>query len=202
IAAGDSLIQWLVIPRLGAMLKSLPDVRFATLNLRTYEIIQQVADSRIDFGLVRQNAVIAGMKSASLGALSYVAVVPKELVARKRPPSFSAVLQEFPLALQTTDGQFTNQLREIALAAGGTFRPGLACQSFPQVFAAVKSGRFAAILPEIAAAELPPQSCLKIYGEPLLQLQREITLVWNPRVISVRPQAASIVAKIQTALRF
>jgi len=202
IAAGDSLIQWLVIPRLGAMLTSLPDVRFATLNLRTDEIVQQVADSRVDFGLVRKNAVVAGMKSASLGTLSYVAVVPEELITRKKPPTFSEVLRAFPLALQTTDGQFTNRLREIALAAGGTFRPGLACQSFPQVFAAVKSGRFAAILPEIAARDLPPRSCHKIYGDPLLQLRREITLVWNPRVISVRPHAASIVAKIQAALRF
>src|ERR1017187_2587023 len=28
IAAGDSLIHWLVIPRLGGLLKTLPDIRF------------------------------------------------------------------------------------------------------------------------------------------------------------------------------
>ena len=202
VAAGDSLIHWLVIPRLGGLLKTLPDVRFNTLNLRTNDIVQQISDARVDFGLIRKNAIGAGMKSTALGTLAYVAVVPVALVPRKGILCFSEVFSKFPLAMQTTDGQFTKQLRDIALSLDTTFRPALACQSLPQTLAAVRSRRFAAIVPELAVQELPAGSVHKILGDPLRQLQRDIILVWNPRVIKVRPHAAKVVAALQATLRF
>lgn len=142
------------------------------------------------------------MKSAALGALAYVAVLPIALVSRKTIPAFSQLLHKFPFAMQTTDGQFTNQLRDIALCEDITFRPALCCQSFPQTLAAVRSGRFAAIVPTIALQELPSGSVHKISGEPLRQLQREIILVWNPRITKVRPHAAKVITALQSTLRF
>jgi DNA-binding transcriptional LysR family regulator len=202
IGAGDSLIQWLVIPRLGRILQKQPQARFGIVNLRTQEIVHQVADSRIDFGLVRKNALVTGIKSAPLGTLSYVAVVPEALVAAKRPPTLARFFTDYPLAMQTTEGEFTNRLRQMALAEKATLRPGLACQSFPQVFAAVKSERFAAVLPELAARELPAQSFRVLPADPLRQLQREIILIWNLRVIKVRPGAANLLSHMQSVLRF
>src|ERR1043165_1112740 len=37
IAAGDSVIHWLVIPRIGALMAKTPGIRFATTNVRTNE---------------------------------------------------------------------------------------------------------------------------------------------------------------------
>ena len=65
LAAGDSLLQWLVIPRLGALRAAQPAVRFATVNLRTNEIVQQLTDCRLDFGIIRKNAIAPGLKSVS-----------------------------------------------------------------------------------------------------------------------------------------
>ena len=202
IAAGDSLIQWLVIPRLGDLLNTLPDVRFRTVSLRTNEIIQQVTDERMDFGLVRKNAVAPGLRSMALGTLAFVAVVPTALTSRKSVPNFSELLEKYPLAMQDTDGQFNRKLRELALTQNTLFRPGLGCDSFPQTMAAVRSGRFAAIIPELALQELPVGSVHKITGPPLRSLQRDISLVWNPRAIKVRTHAAKVLSAIQTALRF
>jgi DNA-binding transcriptional LysR family regulator len=202
IAAGDSLIHWLVIPRLGGLLRTLPDVRFTTSSLRTSEIVQQIADARVDFGLIRKNAMGPGMRSAPLGTLAYVAVVPVMLTPRKKTPTFSEVLSKFPFAMQNTDGQFTRQLREIALSVDVAFRPALGCQSFPQTLAAVRSGRFAAIVPELAIQELPHGSVHKVSDSVLRELQRDIILVWNPRVTKVRPHAAKVAAQMQTTLRF
>lgn len=202
IAAGDSLIHWLVIPRLGGLIKALPDVRFTTSSLRTNEIVQQIYDARVDFGLIRKNAIAPGLKSIALGTLAYVAVVPRVLAPRKPIPNFSDVFKKYPLAMQTTDGQFSKQLRNIALSEDDSFRPGLGCESFPQTLAAVRSGRFAAIIPELAVQELPAGSVHKISGDPLRQLQRDIILAWNPRVIKVRPRAAKVVTELTSTLRF
>jgi DNA-binding transcriptional LysR family regulator len=202
IAAGDSLIHWLVIPRIGGLLKTLPNVRFSTSGLRTNAIVQQITDERVDFGLIRKNAVATGLKSLALGTLAYVAVVPTTLAPRKPTPTFSEVFNTFPIAMQTTDGQFAKQLSEIALSANGSFRPGLGCESFPQTLAAVRSGRFAAIIPELAVKELPSGSVHIITGEPLRKLHRDISLVCNPRVIKVRTHAAKVFSALQTTLRF
>ena len=202
IAAGDSLIHWLVIPRLGGLLKTLPDVRFSISSLRTNEIVRQIFDGRVDFGLIRKNAVTPGLKSIPLGTLSYVAVVPTQLASRKPVPKLSEVFKEYPLAMQNTDGQFAKQLRDIAISEDVSFRPGLGCESFPQTLAAVRSGRFAAIIPELAVKELPAGTVHKIIGEPLRHLKREVVLVWSPRVIKVRIHAAKVVAAMQAALRF
>jgi DNA-binding transcriptional LysR family regulator len=142
------------------------------------------------------------MKSATLGTLAYVAVVPVGLVSGRKAPPFSDVLDKFPLAMQSTDGQFTKQLSDIALSINVRFRPALGCQSFPQTLAAVRSGCFAAILPELAVDELPKGTVHTIAAGPLRQLQRDIILVWNPRFVKVRNHAEKVTAKIQTVLRF
>ncbi len=201
IGAGDSLIQWLVIPRLGQLLQKQPKAQFAAANLRTREVVNQVLDSQLDFGLVRKNAVVSGLKSSPLGTMTYVAVVPASLCSSKAAPTFAQFFSEFPMAMQTTEGEFTHRLRDIATSESATLRPSFACQTFPQVFAAVRSGKFAAVLPEIAARELPTSLFRTIRAPALRSLQREITLIWNPRVIRVRLTAADTLAHIQSAFR-
>ena len=188
------------LPRLGTLLKRLPKVRFATESSRTDDIIQDLSNLRVDFGLVRKNAMIPGLQAADLGALSYVIVVPKTLVPKGTGLSLASALQ-LPIAIQTTDGQFGKQLFDIARGFVPAFEPALACQSFPQTLAAVRSGRFAAVLPELAAAELPAASVHKLTGAPLQQLSRDYVLVWNRRMIGVRPLAGSVAELIADTMR-
>ena len=201
IAAGDSLIHWLVMPPLGKLLKKMPEVGFTTLNLTTDEITRRISDGRVDFGLIRKNALVDGMKWAALGVLSYVAVVPVELCSRKRAPTLSEVFSEFPMAMQSTNGQFTRQVRTIAVSKNASFRPALACQSFPQAIAAVRSGQFAAIVPELSIQELPSGFVHKVDDSALRELQREIILAWNPRLMRIRSHASKIGKELQAAFR-
>ena len=200
IGAGDSLIQWLVIPRLGRVMQALPGTRFATANLRTNEIVQQLTDGRIDFGLIRRDAVPLGLKAVPLGTVTYVALVPAGLMPARRKFTLREVLGECPLATQTTDGQFTAGLREIAQSLGLPLTTALACQSFPQILAAVRSGQFAAVVPAFAAAELAPGAAIQLAAEPLRRLNREVMLAWNPRLVRVRSNAAKLAARLQRVL--
>jgi len=200
IGAGDSLIQWLVIPRLARIVEAFPGTRFATTNLRTNEIVQQLTEGRIDFGIIRKSAVAPGLKSVSLGIVQYVAVVPEALMGRKAKMTLRDFLAGLPLATQTTDGQFTSGLRELAKSHGLTLAPALACQSFPQTMAAVKSGRFAAIVPEMAVHDLPAGLANRIHDRALQVLDREAMLAWNPRLVRVRPKASKLATKLQHTL--
>lgn len=200
IGAGDSLIQWLVIPRLGKIIDEFPGTHFATTNLRTNEIVQQLTDCRLDFGIIRKNAMAPGLKSVSLGVVSYVALVPENLARTKKKLSLRQAIAELPLASQTTDGQFTSGLRAIAKTFDVPLTPALACQSFPQTMAALRSGRFWAIVPELAARDLPSGTAQRLADPLLAQLDREAMLAWNPRLVRVRPNAAKIAARLQHSL--
>jgi DNA-binding transcriptional LysR family regulator len=201
IAAGDSLVHWLIIPRLGALISSATPTRFALSNLRTNEIVQHLGDGRVDFGVIRKDAVSSGLKSAPLGVLSYVAVIPHALVRKGSKPVLRDVLGSLPLASQTADGQFSQRLREIAQSLGVELRPALACQSFPQMLVAVKSGAFAAILPALALDDLAPGSFLVLPAGPLQKLHRAMVLTWNPRLVDVRPRAAQLIDQLRRALQ-
>ena len=201
IAAGDSVIHWLVIPRLGKLRAESPSIRVATLNLRTNDIVRQLGDGRLDFGIIRQNALVAGLKSAFLGPLTYCVVVPVELVGSAPKSSLRDVLTSFPLAAQTSDGQFTQRLHAIARDMKADLRPALACQSFPQILSAVRSGAFAAVVPQLALNDLPLRSFVEITAAPLRRLQRELVLAWNPRLLRVRPEAGQLAERLQKLLR-
>ena len=199
VGAGDSLIQWLVIPRLGRIMDEFPGAHFATTNLRTNEIVQQLTDCRIDFGIIRKSAIPPGLKSVSLGKVSYVALVPDAL-ARQKKLTLRAALAELPLATQTTDGQFSSGLREIAKSLDVRLVPALSCQSFPQTVAALKSGRFWSVVPEIAAHELPAAGVQRISDPVLRQLDREAMLAWNPRLLRIRTTATKIASRLHHVL--
>jgi DNA-binding transcriptional LysR family regulator len=200
IGAGDSLIQWLVIPRLGKIMDEFPNTHFATANLRTNEIVQQLTDCRLDFGIIRKNAMAPGLKSMSLGQVAYVAVVP-EVLEKKKRMDLRRAFTELPLATQTADGQFTTGLRELAKALGVTLSPALSCQSFPQTMAAVRTGKFWSIVPELAVRESPPGSVHRVADELLATLSREAMLAWNPRLVRIRLSATKIVAALHSVLK-
>lgn len=201
ICAGDSIIHWLIIPRLGTLLASTPGTRFATVNLRTNDIVQRLADGRVDFGVIRRDAVVTGLKFASLGAWHYTLAIPSALAPKKPKPTVASVLSSLPIAAQTTDGQFAERLRALLHALGVESRHALACQSFPQTLAAVRSGAFAAVIPELATADLPAKGFVHIGGAPLNGLSRELVLAWNPRLVRVRPAAAKLIEKLERLLR-
>jgi DNA-binding transcriptional LysR family regulator len=202
IAAGDSLIHWLVIPRLGEIMRKQASVRFATSNLRTNEIVQQLKDGRVDFGVIRKDAMVAPLKSAPLGSLSFVAVVPKALLPARGNLSLGDVLGKIPFAAHTSDGQFTQKLRDVAKTLQTDLRPALICQSFPQAAAAVRSGGFGSILPALAVKELAPDSYREVPAETLKNLDRDIVLVWNSRLPKIRPRAKKLIEYLQNELRF
>jgi DNA-binding transcriptional LysR family regulator len=197
IAAGDSLLQWLVIPRLGALVRGKPPVRFVTDSLRTHENIRQLVGGKIDLGIVRRNAVGSGLKAASLGMVSYCLVIPASLLSSRKQPSLQEILSDIPIAVQTTDGEFARRMREIAVSLEVTLRPALACQSFPQAASAVKSGLFASVLPKLALRDFPAKGFVFVDDRVLDRLQREIVLAWNPRITRVRPGATRLLEQMQ-----
>ncbi|PWU09024.1 MAG: hypothetical protein C5B50_28145 [Verrucomicrobia bacterium] len=77
VGAGESLIRWLLMPRLGEIRRRLPNVRFKLLNLTSADIVARLADGMMDFGVVRKDVVRRPLRSVALGNVEYSVFVPK-----------------------------------------------------------------------------------------------------------------------------
>lgn len=185
IVAGNSILEWIVIPRLARLRETLPDIRFRFSDMRSAEIIEALRDHRADFGIVRANAVVHPLKSTLLGKVGYRVFAPQGAKSLK--------VISMPWALPS-GMDFREEIHQAALAAKIRLEPLFNCQSFGQCAALVRQGAAVAILPDFAApfmAGLPSSR-----PDWLADCDREIALVWRDRLQEFRPMASQVTAAL------
>ena len=188
IGAGDSLLTWLLIPRLEAFQRAFPGVRVKILNLRSGEIIRRLDETRLDFGLARAGLVRPPLRHHLLGRVDYRLYVPRKFQRQAAHLSPLEMLVRFPIATLGSDTEFFESIVRSVERSGSMMNLRLVTESFPQAARAVLSGGYAAILPAHAAADLESTGVRDVELPFLREEARKIALVWNPRVLRTRPQ--------------
>ncbi len=202
IAAGDSLLQWLLVPAIGRIRRPSNPIRFKLSNLKTNDIVEQLTERRIDFGLMRADAVENPIEHLALCEQSYAIFVPQRLVPTRGLLTVKDALLNCPHAAVGGDGQLLKQLGELAVTFGGVFIPELVCDSIAQCVAAVETGVFAAVLPVQAWDSASETDCVVVEEDALDILKRQIVLAWHPRTLEVLgPTALKTKQSLVEALR-
>jgi DNA-binding transcriptional LysR family regulator len=187
IGAGESVIQWLLMPRLDKMRTHLPDVRLKFLNLATTDAVKRLADGVIDFALVRKDAIARPLQARSLGFMGYSLFVPTDLHAAVGRKDGLKLLDGLPLATLEGEGSFRSGLAQMAKKEGVKINIQIECSSFPLAARAVAIGKVAAILPAIAVSDLPSPVATQVTFSFLKNFDREMCLASNARLIRIRP---------------
>lgn len=194
VAAGDSLLQWVLLPRLATVQERLPGVSLRLLNLPTVAIASGLADGTLDFGLLRADAVAENVRQTALGGLEFALFVPARLLPAGSERTLSAKeVRQVPMATLEGEGAFRRELDRLARRAKAAFNVRLEVASFPLAARAVRSGAFAAVLPGVAREEfrgLEVQETSPVWLKPL---SRPMALAWNPRLARVRPGLAKAI---------
>ena len=194
IAAGGSLLEWLVAPAMRSLAVSVPTSSFTLIDWRSGEIIRGLLDHRIDAGIVRKSAVVQPLKSVSLGKLSYSFFVPKKLSR-----GFKSFPTDVPLAT-SMGGEFSESLQAVAAKAKQTLQITYRCTGFTLAAQLVRCGASGAILPTIAENSMGETADL--HSVPwLANLSRELCLVWNPTLLEVRPTFSNALQTLKTELK-
>jgi DNA-binding transcriptional LysR family regulator len=198
--AGESLLQWAVAPVLASIRQSFPRVVFACTNRRTSDIINALLDFSLDYGLIRENAVPAGLGTKPVGSLDYRLFVPKIMLPAKLPKAPQLLLTELPLATLDGDGDYTAGLVSIARIIGQPLNIALTCSTLPQICQAVRGGGFAGVLPILARQELPEAAFMELDLPALRSLRRPLALCWNPRMSAIRKDAERVTMQLAEKL--
>ncbi|NJK91994.1 MAG: LysR family transcriptional regulator [Blastochloris sp.] len=202
LGAGDSILHWVVLPRIGALMKSPTGAVFALKNLRSRDIATQLLESRLDFGILRQARVQTPLKFSPLGTVRYSLFIPPSLWSSRWKKDSRASLKELPWATLGTDGEFLEQLEESSARSKVLLNLRLLTDSFPQAARAALSGSFAAILPAHAEADPLLRSLHRIDPPWLGKLHRQVVLAWNPRQIKIRTHSDEPLNLLRQALVF
>jgi len=202
IGTGESVIQWLLMPRLEKLRQQIPNVRLKFLNLPTYEAVARLADGLIDFALVRSGAVSRPLVVSPIGSLSYSLFLPPSSEARQDRKSVATLLNTLPLATLEGEGSFRSELAELGKQHGIKFNIQIECPSFPLAARAVVLGGVAAILPTIAQDDLREAGVRQVQIPFLKSLEREMCLASNARLIRIRPILERVAAVLMRMCRF
>ncbi|HEV7925422.1 MAG TPA: LysR family transcriptional regulator [Verrucomicrobiae bacterium] len=194
IGTGESVIQWLLMPRLDQIRERMPNVRLKFLNLPTEETVKQLSDGLIDFALVRKDAVARPLQAKTVGVMGYSLFVPCNLHAADNKKDNLKILDGLPLATLEGEGSFRSALANFARKRGIQVNVQVECPSFPLAARAVARGKVAAILPSIAATDLQANGAKQVAVTFLKEFDREMCLATNPRLIRIRPVLEKVAA--------
>jgi DNA-binding transcriptional LysR family regulator len=186
IAAGNSVLEWLLLPSLPALRERLPQIALEFYNERTKTITDNLRDLTLDLGIVRANGVATPLKSRPLLEVRSALFVPAKLAVGITPANLRTRLAALPLAT-SIGGDFRAHLESSAAKADWPLHITVSCSSFTHAARAVASGACAAVLPQMAARDFDPAEVRKFPLPFLKTYVRKLCLAWNPRLAEVRP---------------
>jgi DNA-binding transcriptional LysR family regulator len=199
IAAGDSLMHWLLLPRLEPLKKRLPNVAFVFLNLKSSEIAKRLFEGTIDFGFVRDSGFSLPVKASAIGTMTHSLFVAKRATGAI---DVKKILSELPLATLEGDGSFRRELASVFKKTGFRINVDLECSSFPLIARALKNCKTSAILPSIAKAEFDAVLVTEVKTPILKRFDRKIVLAWNTRVSRIRSVVGKALPILTEEMKF
>lgn len=181
LGAGDSVLQWLVLPRLAELKKGLVNTELEVTALGAEFAVSFLQEARIDLALLRGSEATGDLKTVRLGRMHYAL--------------FSAVGRKgLPLAVPTSEGGLRS-----AIAALGPV--ALRCETFPQVMQAVRSGAYAGLLPTFVREQLPA-SDFRATSHPALEaVSTPLILAWRARTLLRSPQVKALRGELELIVR-
>ena len=204
VASSESLLQWLILPRLPALRKAVSNAVFVLHHEDNAAIAARVQEGIHDFGLVRRKVSHGEAGIAELGNLQEVLIAPKALLPRAEL-NLSEALRSIPLAVPV-GGALRTALNAYAgkhaPKTGVGLHPAVECTSYLHASAALKSGACAAILPSLALSEFPEELHSTWSLAPLKLERHPVSLIWNQRNAAVRPVLTQLAQAMSRLLRF
>lgn len=186
IGSDDSLLGGIVIPALARNRRRDEPRRYRLLNLPAVEIATQLTEGRLEFGLLGRDALPDAVTAIDVCSVRYIVLVPNRLVPGGGMLSLRSALLDCPHAAVGGDEIFMEKVRRIARKTGANYLPELLCNTLSECMAAVRTGCYAAIVPSYFVDPNDPGNWHVLEDEGLRELQKNVTLAWNPGTIEIQ----------------
>jgi len=192
-----SIIDWLLVPRLGDIRNALGHAMLELEQHRTLDVVRGVADGRLDFGIVREDALPAETKRWRLGSVGYAMFAANALW--KGCATVQDLIRKAPLADLLPGGQFSTRWQECLTKEKIHPQVLARVSSFTDLARVVQAGHAAAVLPDIAAVDFDPKRFK--YEKISAMKPRMLVLIANARSLDRSGIAHGVEARLSEVLR-
>lgn len=200
IGAGESVLRWLLMPRLVEFESIARGVELNFLTQRTTQCVEGVKAGRLDMAIVRKDAADASLTALSCGILKYCFVVPRKLL----PGRTAAGLQhlgKLPFALLAGDGVLAKGVQMLAEEMNLELDIRVRAESFSLLISAIENTDLAAVIPTPATDSLSKERFAIVQVEGLKKLSRDLVLVYSPHAAELRENIRLLAPRISALLR-
>lgn len=210
LAAGDSLLHVLVLPKLHEIQSSFKNTTVSVSAARTHEIIRGLQDFTLDVGMLRESSLPrkTGQQGGNpldyepIGDYRYAIFVPQTL--SQKTGDETARIAGLPMAIikYHWDTNFLQLAKENNIIFSDV---RVLCENFIQVYHLVRTGQYAGILPIFCEPMLnrfgnePRVEC--VTPSFLEKPTHKIVLAWNPSLGKIRPKLKQFVGFTADKLR-
>jgi len=198
LVAPNSVLQWLILPRIQSLQEKLPKVKFDLFHESNREIIQKVREHVCDFGFIREENVPHTLRKFPLGKMVFSLFVPAKL-GHKMPGDHMEMLSSVPLALPM-GGLLREELDQLMKAKRMAMDVRLECSSYLDSARAIKSGAIASVLPNLARVDLLEKEYFE-FPLNLKQATRRLCLIWNQRAVDTRLGLRKVLPELRRVLQ-
>lgn len=192
IGAGESILQWLVLPLLCPVIDD-KELRIRCQNLRSREIVEALRTRRIDIGILSARHQLVDLSSRSLAKYGVIAIGKPGILPAKDDLKWSDLDGK---SLAALEGSGTLRRRVDQLSNNQAKGPELKleCTSYPQVIEVCAEGRMIGILPGVAK-RAAIQAGLKVTKiDEFRDLEFELVLMWNHTVAAARGEVQEVIS--------
>jgi len=200
IGAGESILRWLLAPRMQALRGLAPGVRFEFQTQRTAQLIEGINAGRLDIAVVRKDAANDSLKVLPCGTMRYVLAIPRSLLPSRTAAGFR-LLPRIPFAMLAGDGVLAKGIRSLAGKAGITLDVQMEAENFSLLIAAIENADLAAILPAAASSGLSKERFAVVEMEGIETLTRELVLAYSPQAAELRENIRRLAPRISALLQ-
>jgi DNA-binding transcriptional LysR family regulator len=197
IGSQGSVIDWLLVPRLAGINDALGNAMVELEQMRSVDVVRAVADGRLDFGNVREDAVPKEIKRWRLGEVGYALFATNALW--KGRSSVVELVQNAPIAELLLGGQFAERWHSWLTKERLVTKVFARVSSFTELTKIAQTGQAAAVLPDLARVDFDPKRYAH-HSIPALR-NRTLVLIANTRSLErsgIAPGAAKKLAELLT----
>jgi DNA-binding transcriptional LysR family regulator len=200
IGAGESVLRWLLAPRLQELQGLAPGVRFEFQTQRTTQLVEGIKAGRLDMVVVRQDGADESLKMLPCGVMKYIFVAPRALLPDRTADGFR-LLPKIPFVMPSGDGVLAKGIRSLMDSAKITLDVQIEAENASLLITAIENADLATILPAAAWAGLSNERFASIPIEGIDSLTRNLVLAYSPEAAAVResirrlaPRLASLIS--------
>ncbi len=204
LGAGASILDWLVLPVLGSIRDALDQATVSLETLRSLALVEAVKDGRVDFAIVREDAIPESAKRHPLRRLTFHLCLSRRLLKRGKAASTAddpKVWQTLPFTAGKDGGQLDLTLRQAMRDGGVDFRPVVECNSMLQARQLIERGECAGVLPSVGIHGLEAKGIIIREFAPLKNYGRHLVLHYNERQMRRRGVDEAAIKQIALTLR-